>query len=83
MTNCSWLLLKSLQVPLAADGVTTSFCCPNLLFYFLSFSFFKNSATTLSPVIFKMNDGREKYTEGEGSFHDSVKCKGEIIGLES
>lgn len=33
VTNCSWLLLKSLQVPLADEAVTASFCCPTLRAY--------------------------------------------------
>lgn len=67
MTNCSWLLLKSLQVPLAAEAVTTSFCCSNLWAFF-----WKNAAATVSPVTRKMHDGREKYTEGGANFHDAV-----------
>lgn len=65
-------------------GASSSWCSDSLLLLTQSVNFFWNkAAATVSWVICKKNDTREKYTEGEASFHDTVKYKRKIIWLKS
>lgn len=65
-------------------GASGSWCSDSLLLLPQSVNFFWNkAAATVSRVICKRHDSREKYTEGEASFHDTVKYKGKIIWLKS
>lgn len=79
------VLVDQLQLVAAqiVAGASGSWCSDSLLLLPQSVNFFWNkAAATVSQVICKNNDNREKYTEGKARFHDTVKCKRKIIWLK-